>query len=84
MTPEEWFGKFSDLVKGDTVSFGGLELRVYCVMSFGGCVFTRHNGEVVPWSSPLWDDAVILGKNTHWVNSVLEDDTKDPADWWKE
>jgi hypothetical protein len=82
MTPEQWFEKFADLSKGDVVSFHGLELRVWCVMSYGGCVFTEPYGEIIPRTSRLWLDAEILGKSTHWMDSTLDEPER--ADWWKE
>lgn len=86
MTSENWFEKFAELKKDDIVDFDGFRLKVWAIMSSGGCQFTKHHGgEVIPRQSPLWDSATIEGKSVHWVDSTHEDEEKeDAADWWKE
>lgn len=87
MRKDHWFEKFAELKRDDLVDFNGLRLKVWCVMSEGGCQFTKfHGGEVIPRQSPLWEIAYIVGKNIYWVDSSPddEDDDKEKADWWKE
>lgn len=79
MTTEDWFKKFDTLRRSDFVNFDGLRLQVGCIMTFGGCAF--RGGEIIPISSPLWDSAIIEGKEVNWVDP--DKDELDPADWWK-
>lgn len=87
MSAEHWFEKFALLKAGDIVDFDGLRLKVWCILSSGGCQFSKHKGgEVIPRQSELWEIATIVGKSVYWVDSSHneDDDQKDPADWWQE
>lgn len=87
MSKSHWFEKFRELAQGDTVDFGGFRLKVWGIMSEGGCQFTKsHGGEIIPRHSSLWEIAVIEGKDVYWVDSSRDDaeDNNEPADWWKE
>lgn len=84
MTTEDWFKKFEALRPGDWVNFDGLRLRVWCIASFGGCVFTHPYGEHFPVSSACWDRATVEGKDTIYMDSSqYREGENEEGEGWK-